>query len=1238
MKTVELHNGINSNNICILFPTSTAYFCTSVCIIYYIIIYIVYLFWTVCLFQEMDDSDTDPRAHECFDRFTNLLIARGLFSWNDNENQLLNKLKGLVANIKWSPEEAVELFIALMARFESTSTNDRSNFLLWMLKMLHCIEINYITPSWTSQKGKTFIHLVQDTTVTNDELKKNLDDDREKTLDEILEEIRQDKLNQTDEKLLDDVKDIVSSVNKDLTSGNNSSQSGLKKDLLIICRAAKKVHFTPRLTQIVSLCLMALSKTGRLLQVGTGEGKSCIVAMFAAFRAMRGEKVDIMSSSPVLAERDMKEWAKFYKALNIRVDCNINKLDQKRLKKCFQSQVVYGTVEAFAGDWLRHHFQRQDIFGERKFQCAIVDEVDSLMLDKGHHVVYISSDMPALQHLNSLLAFIWATANQYCKIGKKITVGQKYLFHQVVLDNITDGKGINKSIILQMAEDTGVLPKGSVRYLDGNLNLSTEKTEIITVHQLVEFFKTAERKFPTCCFSLHCLNSNGTIEKLSTEHQRESEESQRIPLLLINGGFCQYLYYDDESVLKAAEEEVKRALHFTPCQLSKDKRNIYIPGFLSHQVNCNLRVWIENAFRAKSMENDHEYIIEAHGIVPVDYSCTGVVENFMEWSDGLHQFLEMKHGSKLSDMTVITNYMSNVGLLHKYKDQIYGISGTLGQQKETETLQKIYEGITTCQIPSFKRRKLFEVEGKIVNDEKKWIEKISNVVMTQANPTSYRGGRAILIICETINRAKLLHNALADKVPNKKLYINNNMDNRQIFKNKLEAGDVIVATNLAGRGTDLKISNCVNAAGGLFVVQTFLPKNARVEAQAFGRTARQGSPGSAQLIVCSSHLSGPLEVLVLVIKCLSSLENVTSRLQDLFRMQLRSNQKYPCTERFLKHILSRKSKSGMETAKEVRDNLVVQQLDSYLEHDIPMIKKKQDLFCKYMEVLDDVYKSSNNKPADSDLSALNEFWGMWLLTELNNKSSITDLKNSLTTDLDKARQKLKHQESPSLNLHHYTAFGNELQKAGRRAESIEMYTKAIQEDDCWAAIAFYNRAFASLTLQDRHQDPNCLNQALEDLKNALTSVELYCEQIETTHQYATQQINTGSDSLTGFYVHMIARYKVLLFLKGNINEAIKKVDRARETGGNVKVEASLTYFMILENFLPFVCPTEFVALIRSRDPLRIQQLISRPSFDVAGELRCLESLGLTHIYTLDTLFSLGGFFSKIHRTIHQAFN
>ncbi|KAI3375692.1 hypothetical protein L3Q82_003998 [Scortum barcoo] len=1196
----------------------------------------------------MDESHMETRAEELISRATVLPKAHSVLSPNDSEELILHKLQGLVTNIKWSPTDATDLFNALLKRFDSKTT-DRSHLLSWMMKMLHSIEINYITPSWRYRRGKTLIELVQDRTVTDDNLKGYLADDKEKQLDEILEEICQQNLNQIDEKLLDDVRDIVSSVHKDLASHNDGSQqSGLKKDLLTLCQAVKKTQkYRPRLTQMVSWCIMALSETGRLIQVGTGEGKSCIVAMFAAFRAMKGEMVDVMSSSSVLAERDLAEWQDFYKVLKISVKCNTNKGVSDK-KKCYECQVVYGTVEEFAGDWLGQHFERMDILGKRTFQCAIVDEVDSLMLDKGLHMVYLSSDMPALQHLNPLLAFIWATANQYRKISTDTTVGQKYPFHQVVLENITKNKDVDKFTFLQIAEDTGVLEKGSVKDLRKDLSLLTEKTKSVTKNQLAKFFRTVERRFPSCQFDLHCMNNDGSVEEMNKGAHKETAERQRVPLLLISGGFCQYMYSDEESVQRAAEAEIKPLLHFTPCELSPDKGSCYVPGFLSDLVKAKLKVWIENAFQAKNMTEDHEYITETHGVVPVDYSCTGVVENNMKWTDGLQQFLEMKHNSKLSDMTAITNYMSNVGLLQKYGDQIYGMSGTLGQQAETETLQKIYNGIETCQIPSFKRRKLFEVEGVTVDDEEEWIKKICDVVTAQTNPTPYRDQRAVLVICETINRAKVLHDVLGDKVLNKKLYISNNMDNTAVFTKKLGAGDVIIATNLAGRGTDLKVSEAVNAAGGLFVVQTFLPKNARVEAQAFGRTARQGSPGSAQLIVCSSHLPGSLQLLILTKRLLSLLENVlniSSLYQDRFVMQLMLYQKSNSDEQakdmslMLSHVLTESSKSGIKSVKKFRDDSVAKGLASYLECDIPNIKKKEELFSHYLDTLDEVYKSSNNKPADSHLLALNEFWGMWLLTNFDEKVSIMDLKSKLSKDLKTARKKIGRRESPLSNLHHYTEFGNELRENGHFAESIRMYTKAIQEDHCWAAIAYYNRAFASLAQQDRRQNTKCINQALEDLQNALKSVDLYCKQIKVTHTYFTQANDLKSSSVTRFDSHITVRQNVLLCFKENIDEAMKMLKSARDSGGDVKLNKKSVYFLFSsKHFLPMILPA-FRSLphIWTRDPLRILQLFTDPSFDISFELKSLKSLGLTHIYTLNTVVFWYSPFLKIRSALHRGF-
>ncbi|XP_029942372.1 uncharacterized protein LOC115384198 isoform X2 [Salarias fasciatus] len=1004
------------------------------------------------------------------------------------------------------------------------------------------------------------------------------------------------------------------------------------------------MDYSPRLTQMVSWCLLALSKTGRLIQVATGEGKSCIVAMFAAFRVKQGQNVDIITSSEVLAKRDLEEWKPFFEEMKITADCNTMKLDLN-LKQCYKCKVVYGTVQQFAGDWLRQRFHRKNILGQRTFQCAIVDEVDSLMLDKGHHVVYLGTDMPALQHLNPLLVLIWATATQYRKISSEITVGKKHPFPHVLLENIQNTH-VDEFSVLQMAEDTGILAKGCANQIRRDSSLWTQKMANVTVDQLVRFFEKAEMRFPFCRFSLHCINKNGKIEELNKRSAGQDGTSKIVHLLLRSGGLCQYMYPDEDGVKKAAEEEVKQSLCFTPCKVIHDKHICHIPSFFSKLVNSQLRIWIQNAFEAQTMTENDEYVIETHGIVPVDYSNTGVVENSTQWTDGLHQFLELKHGAKMSQMSIITNYKSSIGLFQMYGNQIYGMSGTLGQQVETEALQKIYKDINTCRIPTFRRRKLFEVEAKVVSNEMEWIETICDVVIEQTRATSFRGKRAALVICETINHAKTLEKALKSK-GSKKLYINNNMDNEAVLKQKLEAGEVIVATNLAGRGTDLKVSESVKTAGGLFVIQTFLPRNARVEAQAFGRTARQGSPGSAQLIICTKHLS-KLQQLQLQVKKLQSLfENMidltacfTSIGQITFPMLLmqyqnNSLQNPSMLKLALLPSLTENSVPEVKVVKESRDKSVAENLSTYLESAVPNIKKKEALFSQYLDVLDNLYRSADNKPAASDVSALNEFWGMWLITEYKDSECIESLKSKLAEDLSAAREKLNQRQSPLSNPHHCTAFGNELRKNGNLKGSIEMYSKAIQEDPCFAAVALYNRAFAYLAQQNGKQDHVCLTRALQDLQKALRSVQLYCEQTKVTRIYYSQSKHSPSNQLSRFDQQLVAREKVLQLFMSNINMAIIKLDRVSTFGGTVKVEEIL--LASAEDLLAvLVHGVESLFALRLGDHLRILQINSDPSLDVFNELRSLDSLGLTRVYSLDTIFSVGGFFSKLHRFITQS--
>ncbi|RXN08644.1 translocase subunit -like protein [Labeo rohita] len=980
------------------------------------------------------------------------------------------------------------------------------------------------------------------------------------------------------------------------------------------------MKYKPRLTQMVSWCILVLSKSSRLVQVGTGEGKSCIVAMFAAYQAMTGKTPDIISSSPVLAERDAKEWSAFYKELKITVDVNTNKSEEKKLKKCYECHVVYGTSDSFAADWLRQRFLRQDVRSKREFQCVIVDEVDSLMLDKGLEVVYLSTEIPLMESLNGILAKIWFEINQLKHFETGEILGPIQLFSQVLSEIITKNKNIDQHSIVQMAVDSGIMPVRSSMQMQENLENVLKQLDNSSVVQMVAFLTIFVGKFPQYFFKLYQERPDGTLRSLNEISPACTSERQEISVLLLGNGKCRVVHFEEDSVIMSMGQTIQIAFQ---SESIKIKMESHIPG-LEDLINGKVQTWIENAFLATKMTLGHEYVLHGVGVAPVDYKCTGVVQNDMKWGEGLQQFLEMKHQTKLSNMTLITNFMSNVGLFKKYTNQIYGVTGTLGDQTELDMLKKLYNGIETCKIPSFRRRKLYELEGLVIPEEDEWIRTVCNVVKYQVSSTVYRGPRAALVICETINRAVNFYRTLSvtislDKL---KLYVNNNMNNSTITDSTIQAGDIIIATNLAGRGTDLKVSETVNEAGGLFVVQTFLPLNVRVEEQAFGRTARQGNPGSAQLIMCSSHFSDLVKLVMgenpSLTSLLSHLDSLIQKLHSLketlfeetvnYYLENHSSQTHDAVTSALTDLLTINSfpsqECSLEKAKDVRNILVNIRLSGFLAQDIPKILKKEELFFVYLDLLDNAYEDDKDDQLDVIVSSLHECWGLWLLMHSSEEKTIEMLKEQLKVDLLSAKQKLMSKQSPSSMVYYYIRSGNKLREKGRLTESIEMYTKALEGGASGEIIPLYNRALATI----KKKDTGYITRALADLEKAdkaIVSYKSYLAHILIYIQLSSHVPETEGDTLLSKQFKI--KFMIVNLLKMNIQEAVMKLKRAASIGGNVSLTEKHPLFLV-------------VHIILSN-----QILLG----DLETELMHIMSLGLEEIFSLDTLFSASGLVSKI---------
>ena len=177
-----------------------------------------------------------------------------------------------------------------------------------------------------------------------------------------------------------------------------------------------------------------------------------------------------------------------------------------------------------------------------------------------------------------------------------------------------------------------------------------------------------------------------------------------------------------------------------------------------------------------------------------------------------------------------------MGYFLKYEGNIYGLTGTLGAEAHHEYLREVYK-LDTAVMPSYIEKNLVKFDSIIRDNQKDWVMEISSQAIRKADAA----GRAVLIICQTINEVDRIYKDIINSgYPQGKVIKYSDNADEEAIKEKLRAGDIIVATNLAGRGTDLRIDREVNRNGGLHVILSYFPESVRVQDQAFGRGARNG--------------------------------------------------------------------------------------------------------------------------------------------------------------------------------------------------------------------------------------------------------------------------------------------------------------------------------------------------------------------------------------------------------------
>ena len=901
------------------------------------------------------------------------------------------------------------------------------------------------------------------------------------------------------------------------------------KDSLVLASllVRKTMGYWPRLTQMTTYCILTIN-SGYLLEVCTGEGKSCVIAMVAATFALQGKHVDIITSSPVLAKRDADDWKPFYSEFTLEVASNVESMEESDRRIAYNSNILYGTVGSFAGDILQSNFAKKNVRNERRFDLVIVDEVDSMLIDQGVQFTYLSHSIAStgMRHLEPVLARIWAIVSRFAPVANED--GNVYFRREpqpffMPVDELLRGTNGYESTkqLLAIAQELGIITEDAVTNWDGMKNSEIKQTlEKVTNNDMHLFFKTLEKIVPVK-FQVYTIEKDRMVS-LDADIAENDDEDEEIPVLLYGSGLACLLEEDEKTLSHNIVNSVKNTVPQKGHQPKEDQLNV--PDFLRSFAHSRAEKWVKNAFLATTMKPNREYIVSDGKVLPVDLKSTGVVELNKKWGDGLQQFLEMKHRITVSPLSLVTNFLSNICLFRQYgPNSILGLSGTLGSKVDKEFMNDIF-GVQFLTIPTHKRQKIIEMPGKILEDESKWKQTICKCLQEE-----FQNGRAVLVVCEDIITTGTLQSEINEALKPEKLSVyarSDNPDEMNYIKEKLGPGEVIIATNLAGRGTDVKVTDDVRRAGGLAVVITFLPTNQRVEKQAFGRTGRKGQPGSCQIILNRGDLRPSLR------QC-----------------------------------------ESVSDGKRLRDEFEEAAVNSMKDDEVREVMLKEELFTEYCKMLP---QFTSNEPIQmsekeymeiqdnkSRLEVLHEAWAIWLQEHDDNlkESANRDfLINELRCETAKNILLVSGLGSPSNNFYHLNKFGGHRMGLNMNPEAIEIYNQSISLEPNWCAVAKYNRARCKIDQSDK----NYLNEAIHDLQSVMETIRRYREEAVTTKILLFQSLKDDAEGGNTFEISMEARCQILQMWESNTSEALGKLQEIKEKGRDAIVEV-LPLFSIIKD-------------------------------------------------------------------------
>ncbi|MBU2498071.1 MAG: preprotein translocase subunit SecA [Proteobacteria bacterium] len=549
---------------------------------------------------------------------------------------------------------------------------------------------------------------------------------------------------------------------------------------------------------------------GKIAEMKTGEGKTLAATLPLYLNALTGEGVHLVTVNDYLARRDAKWMGGIYEFLGLSVGVIVHGMDDQERKESYACDITYGTNNEFGFDYLRDNMKFSlDDFVQRGFHYAIVDEVDSILIDEARTPLIISG--PVERSENKVYSEVKPLV---INLERKQGAVVRSILQEARkgLEGSEDG---DKTIELLLKVKRGD-PKNPV-YLDTLAQNQAMKKEI----DRLEHTLSAQKLLSEFDQELYC-----TID----ERSNAVELTEKGIKLLSAGGFGDFVLPDVDEESYAIRE--KAGLSETEkSERLRDLEERYMQASeLLHATQQLIKAyWL--------FEKDVHYVIKDDQVVIVD-EFTGRMMPGRRWSDGLHQAVEAKEGVRVAEenQTLATITFQNYFRMY---EKLAGMTGTA--DTEAAEFNSTYKLDVTVVPTNQKMIRLDNPDVIYKTEREKFIAAAEEI------KELYKVGQPVLVGTITIEKSEMLSKMLTRAgIPHSVLNAKHHEKEAEIVAQAGQGKTVTISTNMAGRGTDIVLGGGVVEMGGLHILGTERHESRRIDNQLRGRSGRQGDPGSSR--------------------------------------------------------------------------------------------------------------------------------------------------------------------------------------------------------------------------------------------------------------------------------------------------------------------------------------------------------------------------------------------------------